>query len=103
LTSPSGPSQIYLDATNWRISDDFYLALLPKLGAPGWHGHNLDALWDTLTDGQINQVNPPLEIFIRGMSLAPFEVHRVVVRFSELMVQARREGVSILLKTDVAL
>lgn len=96
-------NRIELDASDWQISDDFYLALLPKLGAPGWHGHNLDALWDTLTDGQINQVNPPLEIFIRGMSLAPVEVHRVVVRFSELAAQARSEDVWIFLKTDAAL
>lgn len=101
MTAPF--SRIELDASDWQISDDFYLALLPKLGAPGWHGHSLDALWDTFTDGQINQVNPPLEIFIRGMSLVPFEVHRVVVRFSELAAQARSENVLILLKTDVAL
>lgn len=34
---------IELDASGWTKPLDFYLALLPQLGAPDWHGLNLDA------------------------------------------------------------
>ncbi len=41
---------IGLDAAKWRTTDDFYADLLSELKAPAWHGRNLDALWDTLTE-----------------------------------------------------
>jgi hypothetical protein len=46
--------EINLDARAWRNRDDFYGALLPSLGAPHWHGRNLDALNDSLRYDDIN-------------------------------------------------
>jgi hypothetical protein len=48
---------IDLDASNWKTIDDFYDALLPELGAPDWHGHNANALNDSVIWGGINAVN----------------------------------------------
>ena len=38
--------------------------LLPRLGAPAWHGRNLDALEESLRDGDINQVKPPFKVVV---------------------------------------
>ena len=56
---------IRLDASEWQSPDDLYSALLPKLGAPDWHGRNLDALFDSLSGG-INRLEPPFEVEIVG-------------------------------------
>jgi RNAse (barnase) inhibitor barstar len=57
---------IRLDASAWRSQNDFYSALLPELGAPAWHGRNLDALEESLRDGDINAVEPPFRVVVTG-------------------------------------
>jgi len=59
--------EIHLGGRAWQSADDFYVAYLKAVGAPEWHGHNLDALWDSLTSGDINQRNAPLRILITGL------------------------------------
>ncbi|WP_037487847.1 barstar family protein [Sphingomonas phyllosphaerae] len=56
-------SLIKLDARDWQSREDFWAALLPALGAPDWHGPNLDALYDGLVAGE-NCVRPPLTVEI---------------------------------------
>ena len=51
--------EINLDARAWRNRDDFYGALLPSLGAPHWHGRNLDALNDSLAALHILGIEVP--------------------------------------------
>jgi len=55
---------IELDAINWTGKDEFYRDFLPAIGAPDWHGRNLDALWDTLSCDDINTVKSPFEVRI---------------------------------------
>lgn len=62
---------IELDATGWKTICDFYEALLPELGAPDWHGHNANALNDSMIWGGINAINPPLTIRVGGLEGAP--------------------------------
>lgn len=57
---------IALDGSAWRSPEDFYSALLPQLGAPDWHGHNLDALDDSLGGGGINSLEPPFRVEVAG-------------------------------------
>lgn len=57
---------IYLDASAWTTPEDFYSALLPELGAPEWHGHNLNALGDSLYGG-INEIQPPFRVLLTGV------------------------------------
>jgi len=84
--------EITLSGVHWRTPDDFYNALLPSLGAPGWHGHNLDALWDSITGGDINQVNPPFVVRITGVRQMPVNCKTLVDRFVALISRARTEG-----------
>jgi hypothetical protein len=50
---------IELDTLNWRTGLDFYRHLLAALGAPKGHGHNLNAVVDSMIWGGMNTVEPP--------------------------------------------
>jgi RNAse (barnase) inhibitor barstar len=87
--------EIVLDGSSWRSVEDFYAALLPALGAPDWHGRNLDALNDSLRSQDLNQVNPPLAITISGIYAMSPDAERVVRRFAELADALAAEGTEI--------
>ena len=49
-----------------------YDAILPLLGAPDWHGRNMNALTESIVWGEINAVEPPYTLRICGTaSLSP--------------------------------
>ena len=85
--------RIDLDAERWRTQDDFYAALLSALGAPTWHGHNLDALWDSVVTGDINQVSPPFSV--RVVNVPDGELRGFLVSIGELFREARAKGVDV--------
>ena len=87
--------EIRLSAEEWTTAEDFYAALLGALGAPEWHGHTMDALWDSMTGGDINAVNPPYRVRIQEADLLPAACAEVVDQFEALAAQARLEGLSI--------
>jgi RNAse (barnase) inhibitor barstar len=85
--------EINLDARAWRNRDDFYDALLPSLGAPHWHGRNLDALNDSLRCDDINAVRLPLHIRITNSTSVPAELRRHLQQLAELIADLRtRDG-----------
>lgn len=59
-------TEITLDGAEWKTAADFYIAFLAAVQAPDWHGHNLDALWDSITGADINGRNLPYIIHILG-------------------------------------
>ena len=86
---------ISLDASRWLSPDDFYSAILPELGAPAWHGRNLDALDDSLGGGGINGLEPPFRVEVTGayklaepMQHFLAEVERV---FAEVSAETHKE------------
>ena len=87
--------EIVLSGAHWTTPDDLYNALLPSLGAPDWHGHNLDALWDSITRGGINLVNPPFTVRITGVAVMPPNCKALVDRFVALLSEARAEGFAV--------
>lgn len=87
--------EIILDAEGWKSQEDFFIALLPKLGAPNWHGHNLDALWDSLVAGQINSTKPPYSITFISADKIPEFLKVYPLRFEELIKEMQLEGVDI--------
>ena len=84
--------EIQLDGRLWRTADDFYEAYLKAVGAPAWHGRNLDALWDSMTGGDLNERNPPLRIRFTGLREMASEACQIVERFEELAKQATAQG-----------
>ena len=58
---------VELNAFRWTEPEDFYSALLAGLGAPDWHGRNINALVDSMIYGEINAIEQPLRVIIRGL------------------------------------
>ena len=87
--------ELALDGAAWRTKDDFYADLLPVLGAPSWHGRNLDALNDSLAGGDINAVNPPFVISVRGVAEMGAEARSMVDRFADLIRHLKARGVDV--------
>ena len=46
--SGNGRLVIDIDASRWVSSGDLYDAILPQLGAPDWHGANMNALTESM-------------------------------------------------------
>lgn len=89
-----------LDAAGWTSRKDFYAALLPMLGAPCWHGHNLDALWDSVVGGDINEISPPYTITIVGAGNLPDDLTTFMHEVANLFRRARTdEGVQVFFET----
>jgi RNAse (barnase) inhibitor barstar len=86
---------IELDGTTWARTDDFYNAYFAAVGAPEWHGRNLDAVWDSLTGGDINQRNLPYRVRIKGTSQMSADARELVGRFQGLVHQAQQAGHSV--------
>jgi RNAse (barnase) inhibitor barstar len=57
--------ELVLDGSEWKTKDDVYTAFFRAVGAPEWHGRNLDALADSISGGLINQVEVPYRIVIK--------------------------------------
>ena len=84
--------EVPLDGRDWWIADDFYSALLPALGAPPFHGRNLDVLWDSITCDDINSRKLPYRIVVFGIERMSPECKELVRRFENLIHQAREAG-----------
>jgi RNAse (barnase) inhibitor barstar len=93
-------TEIQLDASNWRDREDFYDALLPALGAPEWHGRNLDALNDTIGGDGINAVHLPYRIAIVGLNAAPEELLIYLAKFASLIADLRKNGTAVEFSSD---
>ena len=81
---------IRLDASRWRSPGDFYSALLPELGAPSWHGKNLNALNDSLSGG-INELEPPFAVEVEGSADLSNEMAAFLAEVVDVFVGARRK------------
>ncbi|WP_179504647.1 MULTISPECIES: barstar family protein [unclassified Sphingomonas] len=79
-----------LHATAWKSSGDFYKALLATLGAPDWHGHNLDALGDSIFTGDINKVSPPFRIIVHKTSTLPGDLRATLLMAAQMFEEGRR-------------
>jgi RNAse (barnase) inhibitor barstar len=81
--------EIALDASAWRNRDDFYDAILPALGAPAWHGRNLDALNDSISADDILTIRLPLRIWITNSTSAPTALQQYLFKFADLVTGLR--------------
>ncbi|HEY0114041.1 MAG TPA: barstar family protein [Allosphingosinicella sp.] len=80
---------IEFDSSTWASPEDFYSALLPELGAPEWHGRNLDALNDSLAGG-INRLEPPFRVEIGGTAHLSSDMAAFLGEVHALFEEARR-------------
>ena len=87
--------EIVISAATLTKADDFYVAFLTAVGAPAWHGHNLDAVWDSLRGGDINRVNAPYRLRIIATRDIPEDCRQLIDRFAELLREARTKGIAV--------
>lgn len=87
--------EIVLNGSTWKTENDFYVAFLAAVGAPVWHGHNLDALNDSIGSGGINKIEPPFTVAISGVPLMSLEAKRMVDRFQQLISDLRQRGIQV--------
>jgi RNAse (barnase) inhibitor barstar len=88
----TGMKEITLNGADWKTKDDFYNAFFAAVGAPSWHGRNFNALSDSITTGQINEVELPYFIRVSGLDKMPSEVKQLVEDFCSLIKEFRLEG-----------
>lgn len=82
---------ISLDASAWNSPEDFYSALLPQLGAPAWHGRNLDALNDSLGGGGINVLKPPFRVQVNGAEKPTESMQRLLSKVEQVFADVCAE------------
>jgi RNAse (barnase) inhibitor barstar len=56
--------ELAMDGATWNSKDDVDDAFFSVVVAPSRHGRNLDALNDSIANGQINEVEPPYRLVI---------------------------------------
>ncbi len=54
-----------MDASTWKTDDDVYRSFFKVVGAPEWHGKNLDALNDSIANGEINAIEIPYRLVVQ--------------------------------------
>ena len=87
--------EIVLEGARWRSKDDFYDAFFLAVGSPTSHGRSLDALADSVCGGQINDVDIPYTLVIRGYDRMQEAARRYVDRVCRILLELRAEGCDI--------
>ncbi len=70
LPSDVDVPQLRLNAADWKTPDDVYDSLFAQIGAPAWHGHNFNALNDSIVTGGVNSVEVPYALSVEGLDNA---------------------------------
>ncbi|HXP67777.1 MAG TPA: barstar family protein [Candidatus Dormibacteraeota bacterium] len=83
---------IFLDGKDWRVADDVYRTFLKAVGAPHWHGHNFNALRDSITVGRINKIEIPYVIKIRNYGLIGADAKDMADNFVHFIGQLHESG-----------
>ena len=93
---------IRLNAKPWRTNEDVYSALLNALESFSGHGHNFNALWDSLTEGAkhdlgpdpgsyLNGVQPPFHIDVANADTSPPAVQEMLKDLADLFAEAKAQ------------
>ena len=89
-----------IDISGCQTAADVFDRILEALDAPGWHGRNLDALWDSITS-DINGVLPPYTLTITGRELVPEAVALLLSDIQTVFEDARKDRcIEVLFRLD---
>jgi RNAse (barnase) inhibitor barstar len=80
---------ITLDASDWQDVVAFYDAACVAVGAPHWHGRNLNAFVDSMVYGGINAIEAPYTLRFVGLSNASDAVRSGVSEFIAVINDAQ--------------
>jgi RNAse (barnase) inhibitor barstar len=96
-----------LDASNWNKVSDFYDALFQAIGAPDWHGRNINALVDSIVYEGINSLQPPYALTIINAAQLLEPIKTEVALAAEAVREAREDryaqtGVDVVVSLELA-
>jgi RNAse (barnase) inhibitor barstar len=84
--------EIIMDGKGWNASDDVYNAFFEAVGAPSWHGHNFDALRDSIVVGRINRIEIPYIIKIKNYNSIRDGAKSMAAEFVHLIKEFQESG-----------
>jgi len=91
---------LVLDASQWKCKDDVYDSFFQAVGAPSWHGRNLDALHDSIATGQINQIETPYLIVIKNYGKMEDGARQMAERFVSYMRELEQGGTDVSVRVE---
>jgi len=83
--------EILIDWSLIESEDQFYDVLFSQIGAPEWHGHNLDALVDSLITGSINSIEPPYKLMSINSSVNLGKLKAFQIKVLGIFIEAALE------------
>jgi RNAse (barnase) inhibitor barstar len=87
--------EIILEGAHWHSQDDLYDAFFLAVGSPKSHARHLGALADSICGGQINDVDIPYTLVIRGYDGMQDAARRFVDRVCRILLELKAEGCDI--------
>jgi len=80
-----------LDAGSWSTASDFYDALLSAIGAPDWHGRNINAVVDSMVFGGINTLQPQYAVTVVNAAQLSEPIKTEVALLADAIQEARKD------------
>jgi len=87
--------ELVLNGSEWRTKDDVYDAFFAAVGAPEWHGRNLDALNDSIGGGDINRIEVPYRVAITNYGKISGDAVQMTERLVELLRDLAARGIAV--------
>jgi len=92
--------EIVLNGADWGSTNDVYEAFFRAVGAPDWHGRNLDALADSIRGGSINQVEVPYRLVIKSYERVGPDAKPMADRLINLVHELVAEGCRVEIRVE---
>jgi RNAse (barnase) inhibitor barstar len=92
--------ELILNGVGWATRDDVYDAFFRAVGAPEWHGRNLDALADSIRGGSINQAEVPYRLVIEGYDRVGGDAKPMADSFINLVRELSAEGCPVEIRVE---
>jgi|ERR1700675_2908780 RNAse (barnase) inhibitor barstar len=84
--------EVFMDGRNWKNQDDVYDSFFQAVGAPSWHGRNLNALNDSIGTGKINRIEAPYCLVIQNHDLIQEGARNMTADFVALIRELKDRG-----------
>ena len=92
--------ELVLNGADWATKDDVYNAFFLAVGAPQWHGRNLDALADSISGGSINHVEVPYRLVIKSYDRIGPDAKAMTDKFVNLVHELATGGCPVEIRVE---
>jgi hypothetical protein len=92
LAKVPGVRNLFLNAANWKTSDDVYESFFLAVGAPPWNGKNFNALRDSIVTGNVNKIAVPYRLIVQHYEELNEDVRPFADQFLNLIREFEAEG-----------